>query len=325
MDSVCLTMDDGTGQKLSICDDSAVSTGGVCVTLTPTTTGACSTDSDCPQFGFACDTVNAMCYPACATDDDCNAIWGYAGATCTVGDVMYCSPTNLLQDEDECTTSDDCAVAGFTCFTSGADVGIPNFCFPACTETADCATISDALANYSCVNVDYVAFSADICTASPTNYACDADADCDGDLKCFGGGPASLCYVGCDSDDDCSTGGDVDYECATEGDAFGFNACRPMELDISCTTDADCSDLLEGFTCAAGACAPVCTEGDDAGCEALTGTGSVCLTMDDGTGQKLSICDDSAVSTATPEDSSVAVPMATFIALAAVSMALIQQ
>merc|ERR1712087_1091228 len=105
------------------------------------------------------------------------------------------------------------------------------------------------------------------------------------------------------------------YDCVT--DPFGFNACRPSGLDISCDSDDDCtSSGMAGFTCFADNCVPVCAEGDDSGCEALTGAGSVCLTMDDGTGQKLSICDDSAVSTVQttpaptePEESSMAAPM----------------
>merc|ERR1712115_241846 len=70
------------------------------------------------------------------------------------------------------------------------------------------------------------------------------------------------------------------------------------------------SGVLDGFTCVGGACAPVCVEGDDAACEALTGAGSVCLTMDDGTGQKLSICDDSAYSTA-GRDETTSTPVTT--------------
>merc|ERR1719362_1337465 len=300
-------MDDGTGQKLSICDDSAYSTGITTTTTTTssapdtTMTGDCAADSDCPQYGFKCDVDNAMCYPACSTDEDCNSIWGYEGAECDVtGDVSNCLPSALVPAESACDVDDDCLVDGFSCFTGGDALSIPNFCYPACDSQADCDTNigAGALAGYSCVNVDYVAFAADICTASPSNYACDTDDDCDGDLKCLGSGPASLCYVGCDSNDECSTGGDVDYECVT--DAFGFSACRPASLDISCTdtcVGVNADGLLDGFTCVGGACAPLCTEGDDAGCEALTGAGSVCLTMDDGTGQKLSVCYDAALST----------------------------
>ena len=98
-----------------------------------------------------------------------------------------------------------------------------------------------------------------------------------------------MCYIGCELDDECNSG----YACVS--DPFGFTACRLEGVDISCSDT--CSGALEGFTCVGGACAPVCSEGDDAQCEALTGVGSVCVTMDDGTGQKLSICDDSAVST----------------------------
>merc|ERR1719203_2674272 len=183
-----------------------------------------------------------MCYPACSTDEDCNAIWGYEGAECDIsGDVSYCLPSALVPAESACDVDADCPVDGFSCFTGGDALSIPNFCYPACDSQADCDTNigAGALAGYSCVNVDYVAFAADICTASPTNYACDADDDCAGDLKCFGSGPASLCYVGCESNDDCSPG----YDCGT--DAFGFDACRPSGLNVTCTTDADCTGALE--------------------------------------------------------------------------------
>ena len=100
------------------------------------------------------------------------------------------------------------------------------------------------------MTIDYVALAADICTAAPSNYNCDTDADCADGLKCLGSGPASLCYSGCDSDADCSTGGTLDYECVT--DAFGFSACRPAGLDISCTDDSvSIFDNLNGFTCMA--------------------------------------------------------------------------
>merc|ERR1719362_341490 len=236
-------MDDGTGQKLSICDDSAYSTG---ITTTTTTTssapdttmdGDCAADSDCPQYGFKCDVDNAMCYPACSTDEDCNSIWGYEGAECDVtGDVSNCLPSALVPAESACDVDADCPVDGFSCFTGGDALSIPNFCYPACDSQADCDTNigAGALAGYSCVNVDYVAFAADICTASPTNYVCDTDADCAEGLKCLGSGPASLCYVGCDANADCSGG----YDCVT--DPFGFNACRPSGLDISCDSDDDC-------------------------------------------------------------------------------------
>ena len=107
---------------------------------------------------------------------------------------------------------------------------------------------------------------------------------------CFGSGPGSLCYVGCDSNDDCAS----DYECVT--DDFSFTACRPANVDLSCTDT--CEGDLDDFSCVNELCAPVCTEGDDDSCTNLTGEGSVCVTMNTAAGTKLSICDDSAVSTA---------------------------
>merc|ERR1719477_527792 len=282
----------------------------------------CTMDSECPLFGFQCDVINGMCYPACDTDEDCNAIWGYEGATCdSSGDVSVCSPGDSLLSA--CTEDADCG-EGFSCFDASGVDGVDNFCYPGCTDQSDC----DAISYGECVSVDYVVFGpVDICTESPTNYACDTDDDCEGDLKCFGSGPASLCYVGCDSDDDCSEG----YDCVT--DVFGFSACRVTGLDITCSDSSPCSGDLAAFTCLGGGCVPACTEGDDATCETLTGTGSVCLTMDDGTGQKLSFCDDSAVSTeaepsmapTTAGDGNAAASMATVAALAVASMALIAQ
>merc|ERR1712087_176277 len=285
-------------------------------------TGGCTADSDCPLYGFKCNVDDAVCYPACSEAADCNAIWGYANSTCETG---VCNPGSLLLST--CTEDADCA-EGFSCFDASdlTAYNVDNFCYPGCTDQSDC----DAISYGECVTVDYVVFEADICTASPTNYACDTDDDCEGDLKCFGSGPASLCYVGCDSNDDCSDG----YECVT--DVFGLSACRPAGVDITCTDS--CTGALENFTCLGGGCVPACTEGDDATCETLTGTGSVCLTMDNGAGEKLSFCDDSAVSTeAVPtsapttmaptmaDDSNVAASMATVAALAAASMALIAQ
>jgi len=286
----------------------------------------CTDDTDCPQYGFKCDTVNDQCYAACSDDNDCNAIWGYNNATCTEdadANINYCSPGNLIAEADECSVDDDCPVAGFSCF-NGTSLGLTNFCYPGCSTQADCDAIDD-MTGYSCVNVDYVAFSADICTASPSNYACDTDDDCSDDLKCFGSGPASVCYQGCDSNDDCATGGTVDYECVT--DDFGFSACRPADLDIACTdtcVGVNADGLLDGFTCVGGACAPLCTEGDDSGCDALTGEGSTCLTMGDSTGQKLSVCYDAALSTS--EDSSAAATHMVLVALsAAAALALAQE
>merc|ERR1719347_333701 len=180
----------------------------------------CSADSDCSQYGFKCDVDNAVCYPACSEAADCNAIWGYADSSCEAG---VCTPGDSLLSA--CTEDADCD-DGFSCFDASGVDGVDNFCYPGCTEQADC----DAISYGECVTVDYVVFEADICTESPTNYACDTDDDCDGDFKCFGSGPASLCYVGCDSNDDCSTGGDVDYECVT--DDFGFNACPPRRCGL---------------------------------------------------------------------------------------------
>merc|ERR1719295_247032 len=127
------------------------------------------------------------------------------------GDVYYCSPDNLVPTESQC------------------------------SEDADCAD------GFSCFDIDYVAFSAMICTAEPSVYACDTDDDCEGDLMCFGSGPASLCYVGCGSDDDCASG----YECVT--DDFSFTACRPAGVDLSCSDT--CEGDLAGFTCVNNLCA----------------------------------------------------------------------
>merc|ERR1711972_812060 len=100
------------------------------------------------------------------------------------------------------------------------------------------------------------------------------------------------------------------YECVT--DDFSFTACRPADVDLSCTNT--CSGDLEGFACVNNLCALVCTEGDDDACAALTGDGSVCATMNTAAGTKLSICDDSTISTPTPaptevENPSAAAPM----------------
>merc|ERR1719385_61978 len=280
-------MNTAAGTKLSICEDSAVSTMADSDTPSPTMedTDGCSADSDCPQYGFKCDVDNDRCYPACTEDADCNAIWGYEGATCDMsGDVGYCLPANLVPESSECSVDGDCD-AGFSCFDASS-LSYPNFCYPDCEEESDCDALGDT---YSCVDIDYVAFSDKICTAAPSNYACDTDDDCDGDLMCFGSGPASLCYVGCDSNDDCASG----YECVT--DDFTFTACRPAGVDLSCTDT--CEGDLAGFTCVDELCAPVCTEGDDDSCTDLTGAGSVCVTMNTAAGTKLSICEDSAVST----------------------------
>jgi len=259
----------------------------------------CTVDSDCSQYGFEC--ASGLCNPACSTDDDCNYIWGYNNATCMSGG---CVPL-LLATAANCLNDTDCAT-GFSCFDTSTNEfltsqGLENFCYPGCTDQADCDAIAalDGL-GYECVNVDYVAFDADICTEPPSKFPCTSDDDCDGDLKCLGSGPGSLCYMGCDSNDDCATGGTVDYECVT--DDFGFEACRPAGLDIACTdtcVGVNADGLLDGYTCAGGACAPLCTEGDDSSCDALTGEGSTCLTMGDSTGQKLSVCYDAALSTAT--------------------------
>merc|ERR1712087_187325 len=233
---------------------------------------------------------DAVCYPACSEAADCNAIWGYANSTCEAG---VCNPGSLLLST--CSEDADCD-EGFSCFDASGltDYGVENFCYPPCSDQSDC----DAISYGECVTVDYVVFEADICTASPSNYACDTDDDCEGDLKCFGSGPASLCYVGCDSDDDCVTGGGVDYECIPE-DLWGFSACRPVDTWSSTCTDDD-------------------------GC-----AGSVCVTMDNGAGGKLSFCDDSAVSTmAGADNGSAAAPMRSVMlatVVAAASMALITQ
>lgn len=296
----------------------------------------CTDDSDCSQYGFEC--ASGLCNPACSTDDDCNYIWGYEGATCMSGG---CVPL-VLATAANCTDDADC-LTGFSCFDTSTNEfltnqGLENFCFPGCTDQDDCDAI-DALdgLGYECVNVDYVGFDTDICTEPPSKFPCTSDDDCDGDLKCLGSGPGSLCYMGCDSDDDCATG----YECVT--DDFGFDACRPEGLDIACTdtcVGVNADGLLDGYACVGGACAPVCTEGDDSSCDALTGEGSTCLTMADSTGQKLSVCYDAALSTATPapttpapttpapttEDSSAAATHVVLVALsAAAAVALAQE
>merc|ERR1719229_593918 len=103
----------------------------------------------------------------------------------------------------------------------------------------------------------------------------------------------TLCYTGCDDDMDCNDG----YSCITN--EVGMMTCSPDAVtDTSCSSDADCTtNGLDGFTCVGtpGTCTPLCTEGMDYTCNALTGEGSVCVTYPSPV--SVSVCDNSMVST----------------------------